>query len=134
MSNNRTSSKNGFRIVAGLLAIGIVALVVKVLIAPKPLLMTQPEFVIPCTAPGDCQNPPTGKRIPTCTDLGSLTCHAPETGAGTVCFFRIKDAPGCMCIEGDVKVCTLSGGGTGISTCVKVDGRTTKWGACNSTC
>lgn len=68
-----------------------------------------------------------------CTNPTSMTCHLPYTGApNNVCFFRLKDASGCMCLENDIQRCTQSGGAAGIQTCMRVSGspNTTYWGAC----
>ena len=86
--------------------------------------------VVVCSTVSDCQNSP---QVPMCTNPLSMTCHLPYTGApNNVCFFRLKDAPGCMCLENDVQRCTQSGGSPGIQTCVKVSGspNTTYWGTC----
>jgi hypothetical protein len=97
---------------------------------PGAMMPMNTSNVVVCTTVTDCQN---STHVPMCTNPLSMTCHLPYTGApNSVCFFRLKDAPGCMCLENDVQLCTQSGGAAGIQTCVKVPNttNTTYWAAC----
>lgn len=97
---------------------------------PIPTMPMNTSNVVICTTVTDCQN---STHVPMCTNPANMTCHLPYTGApNSVCFFRLKDAPGCMCLENDVQRCTQSNSSPGIQTCNKVPNtpNTTYWGTC----
>ena len=97
---------------------------------PCAMPPTNTSNVVVCSTVADCQS---SIHVPVCTNPATMTCHLPYSGApNSVCFFRLKDAPGCFCLENDVQLCTQTGGASGIQTCMKVTGtpNTTYWGTC----
>lgn len=55
----------------------------------------------------------------------------PYGGGNAVCEYAPKLTGGCRCWPGDKRPCTLSGGGSGLKTCVAhPTALETYWGAC----
>lgn len=63
---------------------------------------------------------------------GKAACMTPYSGGATVCEYAPKLTGGCRCWPGDKRPCTLSGGGSGLKTCVAHPSvLETYWTACS---
>jgi hypothetical protein len=82
---------------------------------------------ITCTSNSNCG---AGAVLPLCAEPLSSNCHS----VTHECVWKIKIDPACACIEHDVRLCTVSGGGTGVQICTANPGRTaTAWATCQTT-
>ena len=87
-----------------------------------------PSTPVPCGAVSDCRTSP---DIPRCADL--LT-PSPKCIDGQ-CVYRLKiTQSGCVCIEGDIRICALAdtSGDNGVSVCENTPGSSTatRWADC----
>jgi hypothetical protein len=63
---------------------------------------------------------------------GKAACMIPYGGGNAVCEYAPKLTGGCRCWPGDKRPCTLSGGGSGLKTCVAhPTALETYWTACS---
>jgi hypothetical protein len=68
-------------------------------------------------------------NFPACADPYSTFCQS----VSHECMYRIKNDPNCLCLEKDIRACTLNGGGAGIQTCVtNASKNTTWWDTCHT--
>ena len=88
-------------------------------------LSTASHSAIDCSDSTNCQNNP---DAPVCGDRECAVCD-PLTRK---CIYRLKpNDPACDCLQYDVEICTLDGGGWGVRKCrVTLAGNETYWGRC----
>jgi hypothetical protein len=80
-----------------------------------------------CTTNSNCMS---GSVVPLCGDAVTASCQS----VVHECVWKIKIDSNCPCIERDVRLCTLSGGGAGVQICTANAGRTaTSWATCTAT-
>jgi hypothetical protein len=81
---------------------------------------------ISCTGTSQCAS-----NMPLCAISTSSTC-LPD--APRECAYKLNISATCPCLEHDVRLCTLGGGGNGVQICTANAGRTaTYWAACTTT-
>lgn len=92
----------------------------------KPVPMPMAAPAISCTTSAICA---AATNFPACGDPYSFFCQS----VAHECMYRIKNDPNCLCLEKDIRACTMSGGGAGIQTCVtNASKNTTWWDTCHS--
>jgi hypothetical protein len=81
---------------------------------------------ISCSGTSQCQT-----AMPLCAIATSPTC-LPD--APRECAYKLNISSSCPCLEHDVRLCTLSGGGAGVQICTANAQRTaTSWATCTAT-
>lgn len=79
-----------------------------------------------CQGNADCR-----VNVPVCGVSNTATCLIDTPRE---CVWKLDTSnSNCRCIEHDVRLCTLSGGGAGVQICTKTSSTSAEWAACTAT-
>jgi len=97
---------------------------------PGPPLGPPPDS-ISCEGKNDCLE---SQWFPECAYDDATICHVIDPSTSTSdreCLFIVdNDKPGCLCVEREVRICTLTPTTKGVKRCQRVAADTTAWTAC----
>jgi hypothetical protein len=81
---------------------------------------------VACSGSLECQT-----NAPVCASATGVVCTA---GPPRECIYKLNTgSSSCPCLEHDVRLCTVSGGGAGVQICTRSSSTATFWSACQTT-